>query len=243
MDPRDGQALARALPDSEAGMTTTDRWAEVARRMKLERVREFGATDSDMVDLPCATLVVRGGDAVACIYGQGPNGARAGADWAALMFAPDEVISLSDTVYRVEKEEKPFKQGDIARAWHTGHREGVTEAILAVRITPLEALAIMFPYERTGRSLRWLAWDGPSSEVEGAVVDYARDGFGKAQDAVQGLEEAFELALGAGEPVPGAAAALHRAIASMISKQEAIGAVVLYEPLSFWEDGEEMPHP
>ena len=223
-------------------MSNQDRWAEFARRMKLERVRDFGDTGSDMVDLPGSTLVVRGGHVIAVIYGDGPNGARAGAYWAALMWAADEVISLSDTLARTVKVAGEMHQGDISRAWQAGQREGISEAILAVVVTRDGAIAHFFPYQRTGRQLRWLPPGGRTDDVEGAVVDYARDGFGKAKDATQGLEEAAREIHGPDEAPP--AGLIERVVARMISQQEAIGAVVVLEPVhSYWEDGNERPHP
>jgi hypothetical protein len=211
-------------------------WAEVAKRLKLERVRRHGLSNSAEVDVPTTTLVVRGGDTIALLYGQGPNGGRATAYWAALFFRPEEVISLSDSYYREEKpgEEGP-KQGELSRDWAEGRREGMTEAIVAIRMAADEpAQAIMFPYERKANKLRWLTWDGPAQKVEGAIADSAQMGFDEAKTT--DLPIASLGAYGDAE-APGQ---FERAVARLVSQKDAVaGVVVMWPKVSFWRDGQE----
>jgi hypothetical protein len=207
-------------------------WAEVAKRLKLERVRQYGLTNNPEVDLPCTTLVVRGGDAIALLYGDGPDGGRATAYWAALLFRPQEIVSLSDSYFRVTKaeDEADFAQGSISADWAAGRREGITESIVAVRMASDEpALAIMFPYERKGNKLRWVKWDGPSNKVEGAIADYAQEGFKHA------TEDPPIAAMDGDDEGPGL-----RLVARVASVKHGVaGVVVMWPKVSFWRDGEE----
>jgi hypothetical protein len=218
-------------------MSTHGQWAEVAKRLKLDRVRRYGLTNNPEVDMPCTTLVVRGEDTIAMLYGDGPDGGRATAYWAALLFRPDEVISLSDSYFRTTKSDDPadFAQGSISADWQAGRREGISESIVAVRMTADEpAVAIMFPYERTRQKVRWLPWDGPSTKVEGAIADYCQEGFKLARESPMPISEFAAK----GDAIhPGS---FERACARLASEKHGVaGVVVLWPKASWWRGGKE----
>jgi hypothetical protein len=158
--------------------------AEVARRLKLEKVRKRGMyKDESASDLIPLAIVVRGKRQVAQLMpGPGPDGAREMCYWAAALMRAHELYVIADSRMRmVEKDEADqVHQGMVTEAWHAGRRQDITEVIVIAHFPMVgEPQQRLYPYVRRVTKLEWLEeiTPDPGTKVQGALIDYALDGF------------------------------------------------------------------
>jgi hypothetical protein len=240
---------------------TIDSVAETARRLKAQTVANFGNDPNpEKADLVNLAIPVRGGEQIGGIVGNGPVGARHSVYWAASAFGADEVFLVADTYMlhvdmkgmseeerrAVLDRERDMPPGTLAQLWAEGKRDGISEALVIHRF-PLVGPASMkmFPYVRTGTSLRWTSDPDPGDpgEMEGAIPDFARDGYRAARDHSLNLRALVDEA-GDSVGLPRAERTYHidRAVARVVSSKENIGFVHLFnDDGTVFMDGEEVP--
>jgi hypothetical protein len=176
--------------------------AEIVRRMKQQKVAEFGDDpDESECDLMGFVACVRAGRQLFAIYhGAGPQAPRQAAAWSAMMLSCDEIFVIADSYFMemkldegegllpksIEVQEEEFyrnhpevKPGFLQDAWLAGNRDGISEAILIQRYAiigpPLQA---QYSYTRTGRKLVWNKIHTVGADnIRGAIDDYVKEGF------------------------------------------------------------------
>jgi hypothetical protein len=228
-----------ALPATFEGV------AEFARRMKRERVQNYGdAGDPAAADLRNFVMVVRGGEQRVVVWaGPGPDAARAIVYWSAALLQPDELYLVADTVMRLAPPETPLedleRQGAVMEPWLGGQRDGMIEALAVQRYPALgPASWHLYPYECRGKVLRWVdlgQWAGPEVElgqVGGAIPDHARAGYDDGRKNAELLRQIRATAAEMVGGMPAAEEELHfaRALARLLCEKDGVGAVQLLEP-------------
>ncbi len=204
---------------------------EVGRRLKVDRVRKYG--DGPEADLIAVVLALRSGEPVAQVHaGPGPDGARHAVYAAACFMRPDEVFLIADSVMtEVELDQVPEQGSPRAPAvrWAAGERDGLSECMVLYRIPFIgNATFRMYPYVRHGTKVDWSPdrhADQPD-RVEGALVDYAREGFSKQAKVAALGKEAADLLDFHDDP-----AEMHWHLdcaAANIASSQTGGAVVVY---------------
>jgi hypothetical protein len=246
---------ATAPASDTKGMTVKialDNVAELARRYKVEQVRKHGGADEHPgdSDLPPVALVVQDGAVIAEIHGAGDMDApRSIAFWGAAMWGDDaEVLLITDSVRASDPEGAPAPaQGDLSRRWISGDREGLEECLVVVRMAPDQPASMMlFPYERTGRSLKWTSDQHDKiGKIEGGVPDAYVDGLAQHRAALPEMKRTMAAAArGMGKEATDWH--MNRAMARFVSSQHAVGAVAVAHSTDSPEaalfiDGEEVP--
>jgi hypothetical protein len=219
-----GRGIEVTLP------TTLDGVAELARRHKLEQVRRHRPGDrEETYDLRTNVVVVRDGTTQAVVWaGAGPDAARHVVYWSALFMGADELYLVADSVMRhVGPDEADYDhQGAVMDRWHRGDRAGITEALVVHRYPAAGAASWRFyPYTRQGRTVRWTdVLPDEADEVDGAIPDYAREGYRRAQEVSSVIAQIRRSVAGA-DP-----ASFARALARFVSLKEGVGAVELLTP-------------
>lgn len=243
----------------------TDAVAEMARRMKLELVTKYGDDpDDERSDMHGYVAVVRNGRPVALVHiGHGLDAARQCVYYAAALLRADELVLVTDARFRqyqpppdisetererlFEEADRAHRHGQFQDEWKTGQRDGLTECLVIQRIPALgPSTMTMYPYVRDRRKLTWQKdhiADGQQA-VQGAIPDYARDGFNAAREHTTELVAQVEgLWVAAGnEPFPPDKREYHldRALACFASEREGVGAVTVLSDGSRFVDGEEL---
>jgi hypothetical protein len=165
--------------------------AEIARRMKMEAVTEYGDNpDEELSDLRGFLVVVRGGKQVAIIhFGPGPEAPRQTCYAAAALMRADELFLVTDARMRTytpddyDETSETHQLGRYQKDWEAGRRDGLTECLLIQRMPKVgDYTTTMYPYERHRTSLRWLEHAGELQDVGGAIPDYTRQGYTKARN-------------------------------------------------------------
>jgi hypothetical protein len=241
----------------------TDAVAEMARRMKLDRVTEFGDDpDGEKSDLRGHVTVVRNGEPVMLVYvGNGTEAARQCIYWCAALLRADELVLVTDARMRtydapknVSDEDRErwlheadygHRPGEFQEDWNEGRRDGITECLIVQRMPAMgPARMNVYPYVRNGRKLTWQTdpiKDG--GEIAGAIPDYARDGYNAARETTAKiLAEIDKLWAEAGNaplPPPEYQFHLDRALARMASEREGVAAVSVIADRSLFVNGEE----
>lgn len=204
------------------GMATEDRFstiAEITRRMKIDKVREFGDSPDEFdCDLLGFCACVRASKQLFAVYhAEGPMAPREAAAWSAMMLSCDEIFVVADAYctsveapkddpnallpmspeqmeeefYRTHPEVHP---GYLGEAWQRGEREGISEAIMIQRYAMVgPALRAQYMYTRQGRKLIW----GKilTSDVGwegGAIDDYVKEGFRRRRQIQPQIDEMRE---------------------------------------------------
>jgi hypothetical protein len=218
--------------------------AEFARRMKRERVQNYGdAGDPAAADLRNFVMVVRDGEQRVVVWaGPGPDAARSIVYWSAALLQPDELYLVADTVMRLappDALEDPG-QGAVMQPWLGGEREGMIEALAVQRYPALGPTSWhLYPYECQGKVLRWVdldKWVGhPATElgnIGGAIPDYARQGYNDGRQNAPLLARIRATAASVVGGLPAAEGDYHfaRALARLLCEKEGVGAVQLLEP-------------
>jgi hypothetical protein len=225
-------------------MSNLDSVAETARRLKVERAAQFGDApdDSGLADIITTVLVVRDGEQVAMLIGDGPSGARVCAYWGAALFAAEEVYLVADAFMREQEDTTDPGQGALSRDWEAGQRDRMHESLVISRY-PAEGKPTLhaFPYERKGKTVRWLQ-PHKSQDIEGAVHEHALQGYADGITSpmwAQLKEQANVWEMDEAE------ARWHtdRAVARHISVAEGILRVELLNPRSSWVKGQEETAP
>jgi len=191
--------------------------AEITRRMKLDKVREFGdSTDGSDCDLLGFCACIRGGKQLFAVYHEsGPLAAREAAAWSAMLLSCDEIFVIADAYgmsvpadpeegqpllprspeqmeeefYRNHPEVQP---GFLGKAWQEGRREGITECIMIIRYALVgPPLQCQYSYVREGRKLTWgkILASGADATIGGAIDDYVKEGFRRRKDAQPKIDE------------------------------------------------------
>jgi hypothetical protein len=223
--------------------------AEIARRMKLERVQE-GSDEGDF-DIHPFTVAVRHSEPIAIVYaGQGPEAARWSCLYAAAMFRADEVFMVADSFFRTyPTPPNEIRMGWMQQEWEAGRRDGISECIVISRVPILgPASALTYPYERQGHHLTWGESPGVLEGTGGAVADYAKRGFEIARTDLRDLlPSMFALADLMELPPADRDYHLDAACAQYVALKEEVGGVSLVRagpidepPFRTWFRGEEL---
>ncbi len=176
---------------------------EIARRMKREMVSKWKEGDPEEdCDLLTMAMAVRDGKVVAQVVApSGPRGHRFAVKAAALFFRASEVFVLADSIMKSVKEEDRKQAEDIAPGelhdnWRAGKRAGLSECIMACRMTAEgESEMRSWPYVRTGNKIEFGELvASPGVSFDGAIPDYAADGFAMAKEKWPELMEVMTMA-------------------------------------------------
>lgn len=206
--------------------------AEIARRVKAETVRSV-PPDAD-ADLRTSVYFIRAGIVIGQILvGHGPNAARESAGTAAMLFRCDAVLLVSDSYQRLATtdEADTVKHGEMAEDWAAGRRDGITEAIMALRIpSDGDATIEAWPYIRDGKHLTWSHHETGADKIEGPVVEYAQDGFAAGAAKWDQIKAVMRGVVGEMMDEPMAELHADRASARLASQRLDGSIVVLHEP-------------
>jgi len=169
--------------------------AEIARRMKNDKVREHGLdADESNADIMSFCVGVRGGVHRFMIYhGPGPYAARQAAYWTALLTRCDEVYIVADARYKtipleeVEATGDPeggYEAGQLGEEWEAGQREGIQECLVVQRYPFLGPVTCAYyNYTRDGDKIRWTHVFSPDPEMNaGAIDDHIQAAFRQKGD-------------------------------------------------------------
>ena len=196
-------------------MTEISVIAEIARRMKQEKVAQHGNDpDESMSDLMSFVACVRQGMLIFVVYnGPGPYAGRQCAYYSAMLARCDEFFIVADARYKTfealegwyegisnEEYERLFYEttgygpGKIGEEWEAGKREGVQECLVIARYPLLGPPTIAhYMYERVGRKLTWTAVNQISNDIEsGAIHDFIVEGLKKRREIGPELEKFIE---------------------------------------------------
>lgn len=181
------------------------RIAEITRRMKQQKVAEFGdSPDDEDSDLMGFNAGVRAGRQLFVVYhGPGPYAARMCAFWCAMFLSCDEIFQIADARYKVmdapandegllptspEVQEAEFYAahpevgpGMLGEAWARGERDGIQECIVIQRYPFLGPPTLaQYEYVREGRKLTWgkIRRENPD-QMSGAIDDAIKEGYRK----------------------------------------------------------------
>jgi len=190
--------------------------AEITRRMKLQKVQEFGDSDDEgACDILGFCACIRDGRQLFAVYHeQGPLAPREAAAWAASLTSCDMIFVIADAYYKhveapelddttgllpkspEQREEEFYRNhpevhpGFLNEAWMRGEREGISEAIMVMRFTmhgpPLRA---QYCYTRQGRKLTWGRIISAAAWEGGALDDYVKEGFRRSKEIQPQIRE------------------------------------------------------
>jgi len=190
--------------------------AEITRRMKLQKVREFGDDEDEAAcDILGFCACIRDGRQLFAVYHeQGPMAPREAAAWAASLTSCDMIFVIADAYYKhveapelddttgllpkspEQREEEFYRNhpevhpGFLNEAWMRGEREGISEAIMVMRFTmhgpPLRA---QYCYTRQGRKLTWGKIISAAAWEGGGIDDYIKVGFRRAKEMQPQIKE------------------------------------------------------
>jgi hypothetical protein len=190
--------------------------AEIARRMKTDKVHEYGDDpDESKSDLLNFCVGVREGRQLFLVYnGPGPYSARNCAYWSALFLSCDEIFSVADarmksfgpepdldTPLLPKSDEQretefyanhpEFHPGSVGEEWERGEREGIQECIQVSRYPYIGPATIAsYNYVRTGRRIVWgKVWMHPMDAHSGAIDDYVKEGYRKRRQVQPEINE------------------------------------------------------
>lgn len=181
--------------------------AELARRLKQQLVGAWREGDNEQeCDLLPMAMAIREGKVIAQVMApSGPLGPRYAVKAAALFFRSDEVWVMTDSIMWSAKGEKARQEaervrpGQMVDAWRAGKRKGLTEAIMACRMTKSGDTEMQsWPYLRTGNKVEFREpVFNNEFGFEGAIPDYAAEGFSEAEEKWPELEKVIKLAAAA----------------------------------------------
>jgi hypothetical protein len=189
--------------------------AEIARRMKQDKVREFGNDpDESLSDLMSFTAGIRGGKQLFVVYhGPGPYSARQCCYWTALFTSCTEIFLVADARYRTfeplegwhegmsnEEYEKLFYEqtgygpGKISADWEAGMREEIKECLVISRFPYIgPTTSAHYMYEQQGTKLTWRQISQFDNDVEGgAIQDYVKEAWRKRKEIQPQIDEAVK---------------------------------------------------
>jgi hypothetical protein len=164
-----------------------DSIAEIARRMKLDAVAEFGNNpDEELSDLRNFVVMARNGDQIGIVHvGTGAEAVRQVCYLAASLMRIHELFLVADARMRAYPADEPPKDvhaGQFQEEWEAGQREDLTESLIVYRVPMAgDPTAVMYPYRRQGTTLTWLPHSGQQKDMGGATLEYTRKGFADAQ--------------------------------------------------------------
>jgi hypothetical protein len=193
--------------------------AEITRRMKQERVAQYGdSPDESDADILNFTVGVRDERQHFIVYhAGGPESARQCAYWASLFLSCDVIFQVADARYKTYAPEPEdanallpksdevleaefyanhpeIYPGSLGEEWERGEREGIQECIIIQRY-PLVGPPTFahYDYERQGRKLVWgkIRKEDPDSH-SGAIDDYVKSAFYKRREVQPQLDEMRE---------------------------------------------------
>jgi hypothetical protein len=161
--------------------------AEIARRMKMEKVREFGnSPDEEDADIMGYVACLRGGEHIALAYhGPGHQAMRQTVFWSAAMMRCHEIFVIGDARYKTyepmaaEEFLKVYEAGNLQEQWQAGNREGIKEALMIHRYPILGTPTVAhYLYNRQGTKLTWEhVHQYPADGMQGAIYDHAQAGW------------------------------------------------------------------
>jgi len=190
--------------------------AEITRRMKLQKVQEFGDSEEEgACDILGFCACIRDGKQLFAVYhNEGPMAPREAAAWAAALTSCDMVFVIADAFYKhveapefddgdgllpkspEQREEEFYRNhpevhpGMLNEAWQAGDREGISEAIMVMRFTmhgpPLRA---QYCYTRQGTKLTWGKIISAAAWEGGGIDDFIKEGFRRAKEMKPQIRE------------------------------------------------------
>jgi hypothetical protein len=222
-----------------------DTATELARRLKLELVAAW--TPGKPVDMMNHAVVFRGDRVVGQVFAEQDKGGSPQAAYTAAGFMrADVVFAISDglTISAPKANVASLKRGELSRRWNEGDREGISEVITALRITPDDVELREWPYVREGNRLHWTKfadWRKSGRVVGGDILAGAREGFEFRRTKFKTFEAMVgQLAPAAFADDPERAEIhLDRAVARFVSQTG--GPVALFHPPAAFMEGEELP--
>ena len=165
--------------------------AEIARRMKGEKVRAYGdSPDEEDADLMGYVACLRGGEHIALVYhGPGHQAMRQTVYWCAAVMRCHELFVIGDARYKQyepmteEEFEKIYEAGNLQEQWQAGNRDGIKEAIMIHRYPILGKPTVAhYLYQREGTKLTWEhVYQFDPDDMQGAVYDHAIAGWERAR--------------------------------------------------------------
>jgi hypothetical protein len=223
--------------------------AEIARRMKRDKAREYGNSDEPGVaDLMTFCVVERRGHPIAHVYaGEGPMGARQACYWTAALMRCDVVYLVADSYMRTGPDiDQDLRPGQLQEDWLAGRRTGLSECIVIYRAPAVGQPTMKFyPYARRGRTIKWAQDMGDAQHSEGAIVDNLREGYNDARRVMAEMAPILREAADALELTqPEREYHIDRATLTYISTQGPLMTALLnVVPIEVFVQGEQMPVP
>jgi hypothetical protein len=236
-------------------MSTADeeftKTAELARRIKRETAATWKPGMSDKAaDMQNHAVVFRGERVVGQVWVE-PRGGMPQAAYAAAGFMRSDVVFVVgdglSTTEMIDKIEDVPKHGDLGDAWRDGQRDGITEVLYALRITPDEVEFREWPYRREGNVIHWTEveeWRRDKKMVIGGdVVNAARAGFEFRKTDFIRFESIVQTVIPK-DFLGGIDYEHHldRAVARWLSETTHT-SVALFNPPAAFMDGKELPVP
>lgn len=181
--------------------------AEIARRIKREKVAEFGDDpDESLSDLMSFVVGLRNRKQLfMLIHGPGPTSARECVYLAATFMSCDEIFQVADARYKViqpvpgeeatdawkEGIMENYQAGSLGKLWESGQREGIQECIVIYRMPMIGPVTTAsYNYERSGRQIKWThVLQTPADGHAGAIMDYYRAGLEKRREVYPQIQE------------------------------------------------------
>ena len=189
--------------------------AEIARRIKREKVAEFGDDpDESLSDLMSFVVGLRNRKQLfMLVHGPGPMSARECVYLAATFMNCDELFLVADARYKAfmpdipgwqdmtkdEQEAAFYEQsqygpGSLSKLWEAGQREGIQECITIQRMPLIGPITTAnYNYERTGRQIKWThVLQTPEDQHSGAIMDYFNAGLKKRREIYSEIVQMYE---------------------------------------------------
>jgi len=222
--------------------------AEVARRMKADRVRLHGNDpDPEESDLGHVILCDRQNELMAQVMPKegGPLMVRACCFWTAALLPCDVLFLVTDGRMKTVEAEEDVALGQLHEDWMAGKREGISE-VLCVQRYPFigPATFVFYAYEREGTQLTWKHVFS-QGQNEGATDDHFKAGFAKRREFWPKLRQTLDQEAGSQE-LTLEEQRFHegRGIARYLSTRQGVGAVkILTDPPAFFVEGQEEEEP
>jgi len=184
--------------------------AEIARRIKREKVAEFGDDpDESLSDLMSFVVGLRNRKQLfMLVHGPGPTSARECVYLAATFLNCDELFQVADARYKAymptkeEQESEAWKEGiiggyeagSLGKLWESGQREGIQETLVIYRMPLIGPVTTCnYNYERTGRQIKWThVLQTPEDQHSGAIMDYFKAGLEKRREIYPEIVKMYE---------------------------------------------------
>lgn len=232
-------------------MTSFEAVAEIARRMKQERVAKYGLyKNEEKSDLANFCVCVRQGETIALVQSDmaSTDSVRQIVYHSAVLMPVDEVFLVGDSRFMTGQEEDKerlakLQQGELQERWQAGNREGITEGLMITRFPVLGPPEFRgYPYRRQGKKLTWGPVMDTGTLEGGAIPAAAARGFAKRKEFWPEFQKTLDL----GAKLMSISEDrkqyhLDRVVGALLSEQTGVGAVMVFrEPLVTFVKGKEL---